>query len=216
MNTTRPLVVGLTGGIGSGKSTVSEQFRTYAATLIDADELSRALTAPGGAAIAPIADVFGSKIISADGSLDRKAMREMVFTNPAARQQLEGVLHPLIRQAMFAQLAQANPAQFVLWIVPLLAEHRAQHSHCHRILVVDCPVTTQVERVCARGGLTRAAAQAMVDAQCSREARLAVADDIVDNSGDVGALAQPIRRLAGLYHQLNLDLQGAHALQPAA
>jgi dephospho-CoA kinase len=195
-------VVGLTGGIGSGKTTVSDLFSTYGATVIDADAISRVLTARDGAAIPTISQQFGARFVTPNGALDRAAMRSHVFENPSERLRLEAILHPMIRSHMFALLAAATHAPYVLWVVPLLAEQMEQHGHCDRVLVVDCSIETQIARVTHRSGLPREEVLRILAAQSTRETRMQVADDIVNNEGNFKHLAQQIERLDGLYRQL--------------
>ena len=185
MNATRlpPYCVGLTGGIGSGKSTVAAHFVRLGADLIDTDAIARELTAPGGAALPQLCSAFGQNILTADGALDRAAMRQRVFSDPAARQRLEAILHPRIRELALAR-SQASQAPYVLFDVPLLAESPAWQAHCARILVVDCPIELQINRVMARNGLPRAEVERILASQASRAQRLAIADDVIDNGGD--------------------------------
>ncbi|WP_303787146.1 dephospho-CoA kinase [Azovibrio restrictus] len=194
-------VVGLTGGIGSGKSTVAEAFVALGAGLVDTDVLARQLTSPGGAAMAALVDRFGAGIRAADGSLDRAAMRQRVFADPEARRALEAILHPLIRRQAEADIA-ALGAPYVLLAIPLLVE-TGRESYClDRVLVVDCPEALQRSRVMARNGLSAAEVEAIMAAQASRAARLAVADDVLDNSGRPGDLAGPVAQLHRRYLQL--------------
>ena len=194
-------VVGLTGGIGSGKSTVAEAFVGQGAGLVDTDVLARQLTGPGGAAMPALAARFGAGIQAADGSLDRAAMRQRVFADPEARRALEGILHPLIRRQAEADIA-ALATPYVLLAIPLLVETGRESYPLDRVLVVDCPEPLQRGRVMARNGLPGEAVAAIMAAQASRAARLAVADDVLDNSGPPGDLAGPVARLHGLYLQL--------------
>jgi dephospho-CoA kinase len=200
----RPLVVGLTGGIGSGKSTVADLLVAQGAALVDTDQLAHALTAPGGAAIDAVRDAFGEGAIAADGSMDRAAMRALAFSDPDARRRLEAILHPMIRARTDAGIAEAIAAgaPYVLVAVPLLVESGAAKGRFDRVLVVDCPPQVQIDRVMRRSGLAREQVEAILAAQASREARLAVADDVVDNGGDPAALAPQLaaihRRYLGL------------------
>jgi dephospho-CoA kinase len=199
----RPFAVALTGGIGSGKSAVAELFAGHGVTVIDADVISHALTAPGGAALAPIAEAFGAEILAADGALDRAALRERVFADPAARRRLEGILHPMIRARMQAALA-ADTGPYALLAIPLLVE-TGQTTLADRVLVVDAPEALRIARVGRRSGLAPEQVRRIMASQASREARLAAADDVIDNSGDLDALRP---RIAGLHAQY-LALAGA-------
>jgi dephospho-CoA kinase len=198
------LVVGLTGGIGSGKSTVADMLVGLGAALVDTDRIAHELTAPGGAAIDAIRDAFGDTVIAADGSMDRAAMRALAFSDPAARRRLEQILHPMIRAHTDAGIASAiaDGAPYVLVAVPLLVESGGARGRFDRVLVVDCPTEVQVERVMRRSSLARDQVDAILTAQASREARLAVADDVVDNGGDPSALAPQVAAI----HQRYLGL----------
>ncbi|WP_119153897.1 dephospho-CoA kinase [Caldimonas tepidiphila] len=175
--------VGLTGGIGSGKSTVAELLARRGAWIVDTDAISRSLTAPGGAAIEALRERFGGEFIGADGALDRARMRELVFRDPQARQRLEALLHPLIRQETQAQAARAAPGQIVVFDVPLLVESGRWREQVDLILVVDCSEETQVRRVMQRSGLSRDAVQRIIAQQAGRAQRLAVADAVIVNEG---------------------------------
>jgi dephospho-CoA kinase len=195
--------IGLTGGIGSGKSSVADLFAQRGIAIIDADAISHRLTAPGGAAIEPIRRAFGDAMISADGALDRARMRALVFQDPAAKQRLEGILHPLIGQAAQRE-KQAARSPYVIHMIPLLIERGNARARFDRVLVVDCPEETQIARVMRRSGLARAEVEAIMATQASRAERLAQADDIVDNSGIPAALEPQVERL----HQQYLHLAG--------
>jgi dephospho-CoA kinase len=195
-------VVGLTGGIGSGKSAVAAAFVRLGAGLVDTDHLARRLTTPGGAALPPLAALFGSGILAPDGSLDRAAMRRRVFADAHARKQLEGILHPLIRGEAKAEIA-ASVAPYVLLAIPLLVETGGRAAYdLDRVLVVDCPETLQISRVMARSGLTKEEAKAMLAAQASRAARLAAADEVIDNSGSLNCLEPAVARLHDRYLEM--------------
>ncbi len=179
------LRIGLTGGIGSGKSTAAAALVAQGAQLIDADAIARALTAPGGAALPTLRETFGDSILDAQGALDRAAMRERAFADAAVRRRLEAVLHPLIGiQAL--QQAQRSTARLLVFDVPLLAESSQWRARVHRILVLDCDEATQVERVARRPGWTRELAQLVVVAQSPRSARRALADAVIHNDGMTG------------------------------
>ena len=179
----RPFQLGLTGGIGSGKSTVAQRLAERGATLIDADQISRSLTAPGGAALAAIAQRFGAELIAADGGLDRAAMRERVFAEPTLRQQLEAIMHPLISAESARQVQAATQAQAALIVhdIPLLVESGRWRKLLDGVLVVDCRESTQIERVMARNGLAREAIVSIMAAQASRAQRLSAADWVIYN-----------------------------------
>lgn len=175
------LVVALTGGIGSGKTTVSQRLAQLGAAVIDTDLIAHALTAPGGAAMAAIATAFGPGAIAADGSLDRVAMRRLIFSDARARHRLEAILHPLIRARMDEQLAQVQ-APYAVLAIPLLFE-TGWTDVADRILVVDLPESLQVTRVMARGDLSAEEVRPILASQARRETRRQGADDLIDNSG---------------------------------
>ena len=174
--------IGLTGGIGSGKSTVARHLAHLGAWVVDTDAIARALTLPGGLGIAPIRDAFGPAFLDAHGALDRAAMRTLVFADPSARQRLEGILHPLIGQQTEAAAAQAAPGQPVVFDVPLLVESGPRwRQRVQQVWVVDCQEATQVRRVMQRSGWTAEEVQRVIDQQARRAQRLAVADAVIDN-----------------------------------
>ena len=186
--TTRPtpLRIGLTGGIGSGKSTVSQMLQARGAAVMDADAIARSLTAPQGAAMAAIAHTFGTAFATADGALNREHMRAHVFSQPQAKQELEAIIHPLVAQETQrqAQVAIDNGHHTLVFDVPLLVESGARwRAQVDRILVVDCLEETQIQRVIARNGLSREAVQAIIAAQASRVQKLAAADWVIYNDG---------------------------------
>ncbi|PLC52407.1 dephospho-CoA kinase [Pollutimonas nitritireducens] len=176
------LKIGLTGGIGSGKSRVADFFASWGAAIVDTDVIAHELTAPGGAAIEPIRQHFGPDVIAPTGALDREAMRELVFASPQARSQLEAIIHPLIG-SVTKRRAESAQGCYLVFVVPLLVESGRWRDQVDRICVVDCDPATQVARVKARSGLTTEAIGRIMSAQASREARLAVADDVVLNDG---------------------------------
>lgn len=187
-------VVGLTGGIGSGKSTVADRFVELGATLVDTDAVAHELTAVGGAAIPALVAEFGGGIVAADGAMDRAVMRQQVFADPSARARLEAILHPLIRRISSERCAAAT-TPYVILAVPLLVESGTYRERCDRIVVVDCPEDLQIERVMARSGLTRDAVVAIMGAQATRQQRLAIADDVVINDGPRTKIYGPINAL---------------------
>lgn len=194
-------VVGLTGGIGSGKSTVADAFVELGAALVDTDAIAHELTAPGGAAMPALIAAFGPAIADPSGALDRAAMRRLAFADPSARQRLEGILHPLIRQLSDARCRAAS-APYVILAVPLLVESGSYRERCRRILVVDCPESLQIERVMARNGISEAEVRAILAAQASREARLAIADDVLVNDGERTILYRAVAALHAEYLHL--------------
>ncbi|HNT39517.1 MAG TPA: dephospho-CoA kinase [Rubrivivax sp.] len=195
MNPGRVRSIGLTGGIGSGKSTVAALLVRHGAALVDTDAIARALTLPGGAAIAAIADTFGAAMIGADGALDRERMRQQVFADPAAKARLEAILHPLIA-AQAEREAEAAGARIVVFDVPLLAESTRWRARVDRILVVDCEEDTQRRRVMQRSGWSDAAVRAVIAQQAGRAARRAIADAVIYNDGlSPPELAHEVRAL---------------------
>jgi dephospho-CoA kinase len=185
--------VGLTGGIASGKTTVANLFQALGVTIIDTDLLAREVVAPGTALLAEIAAHFGADILAADGSLERRKLRERVFADPAERRWLEERTHPAIRELTDRRSAAAK-GPYSMVAIPLLVETGGE-ARFDRVLVVDCEPELQVARLMARDGITRDAARAMLAAQVTREARLAVASDIVRNDGDIAALRDQVARL---------------------
>jgi dephospho-CoA kinase len=179
--------VGLTGGIGSGKSAVADRLAALGAVVIDTDAISRELTAPGGAAIAPLASAFGAGAIGRDGGLDRAAMRQRVFSDAGERRRLEAVLHPLIREESARALERAR-GPYALLVVPLLFESGAWAGRVRRVVVVDCPESVQVARTVARSGLSEAEVRAIMAAQWPRWRRLQAADEVIWNGGSLEAL----------------------------
>ncbi|MBU1665507.1 MAG: dephospho-CoA kinase [Gammaproteobacteria bacterium] len=196
---TRPYCVGLTGGVGSGKSTAARLFADLGATLVDTDAIAHALTAAEGAAMPAIAAAFGDAVIAADGGLDRAALRARVFSNDGARRRLEQILHPLIRREAQHQVAVAQ-APYVILIVPLLVENLvAYRRDMDRIVVVDCDEQQQIERTASRPGVSVDQARTILAAQSPRAARLAIADDIIDNRGGSAELEAQVKHLHQTY-----------------
>ncbi len=196
------LKIGLTGGIGSGKSTVAGYFAAYGVPVIDTDVIAHALTAPGGSALDAIRAVFGETVMQTDGTLDRVILRRHVFSDADARHRLEAILHPRIRLAVEQQLAILD-APYTLIVIPLLVETGAYRDVLDRVLVVDCPEDLQIARVMARNGLARDEVNAILAAQAARAARLAVADDVILNTVAPEALRTQIAALHRRYLALS-------------
>lgn len=196
-----PFKVGLTGGIGSGKSTVAQAFVALGAGLVDTDQIAHRLTAPDGKALPLLADAFGADILAADGSLNRAYMRQKVFADADARYRLENILHPLIRAQSFAEMEASN-APWLLIDIPLLVAVGRESYALDRVLVVDCPESLQIERVMARSKLTAPEVAAMMTAQSSRAERLAIADDVLNNSGSRAELQPKIIALHQRYMKM--------------
>jgi dephospho-CoA kinase len=194
------LVVGLTGGIGSGKSAAAEEFARLGATVVDTDAIAHELTAPGGAAIPDVERIFGKEAIAASGAMDRARMREQVFADPAAKRALESLLHPLIREQSRRRI-EAAQGPYVVHVVPLLVESADYRKRVDRVLVIDCPEELQVARVRQRSALSDGEVRAIMATQATRADRLAAADDIIDNSGSLDAL----RRQVAALHQRYLE-----------
>ncbi len=195
-----PLRIGLTGGIGSGKSTVGAMLVWHGAALIDSDAISRAATASGGSAITPITAAFGTQVIGMDGALDRAAMRALVYRDADARQRLEAIIHPLVGASRSGRLRRPSRQARAAWCsMCLLVESGSRwRSRVDRVLVVDCPPATQIARVVARSGLAADEVQRIIDAQAPRAQRLAAADIVVHNGDDVdlATLERTIAQLA--------------------
>jgi len=193
--------VGLTGGIGSGKSTVASLFAELGVPVIDTDTISHQLTQPGGAAIPALQAIFGKEYIDAAGALDRAKMRQLVFADQTAKHKLENILHPLIFAQAKSQ-AESSPAPYILLVVPLLFETASFREWMSRTVTVDCAEETQLTRVTQRNGMNEQAARAIMAQQLSRSQRLLLTDDTIQNEGDLAALREQV-------HQLNrhyLDL----------
>lgn len=197
-------VVGLTGGIGSGKSAAADLFAERGITVIDTDAIAHALTKAGGAAMSLIRAEFGVEVVNADGALDRTAMRTMAFADPSVRKRLEAILHPLISSESQRQLAAASAnSPYAVLVVPLLIESGNYRKRVDRIAVVDCAEATQIARVMSRSGLARSEIERILAAQATRTERLAAADDIIDNDGDIAALPPQVERLHANYLALS-------------
>ncbi|MBI5899958.1 MAG: dephospho-CoA kinase [Rhodocyclales bacterium] len=191
-------VVGLTGGIGSGKSAAGRLFEDHGVVVIDTDAIAHQLTIPGGAAMPAIRAAFGDAVAAADGALDRAAMRAIVFADPSARKRLEGILHPMIRAESERRLAGAD-SPYAILMVPLLVESGSYRERVNRVAVVDCSEETQIARVMQRNGLARAEVERILAAQATRAQRLEAADDVIDNDGKLADLNPQIARLHATY-----------------
>ncbi|MBK1681581.1 dephospho-CoA kinase [Rhodocyclus tenuis] len=198
-------VVGLTGGIGSGKSAVTRCFADLGVPQVDTDVIAHALTAAGGTAMPAICAAFGDAVVQADGALDRAAMRRIVFADRGARARLESILHPRIRSESSARVAALGEVPYLLLVVPLLVESGGWRSRVDRVLVVDCAEETQIARVIARSALSADEVRAIIAAQASRARRLAAADDVLHNDGDLAEIAPRVATL----HRRYLELAGA-------
>ena len=191
-------VVAITGGIGSGKTTVANQFAALGIEVVDADLIAREVVEPGTPALTAIASHFGPGILDEQGRLDRRALRERIFSDPAAKSWLNALLHPIIRSEMLRQCAAAN-SPYCLLVVPLLVENRLT-GLADRVLVIDVDEAIQIERTCRRDGVSREQAQAILASQASRSERLAMADDVLDNqSGTTETIRERILALHETY-----------------
>lgn len=196
-----PYCVGVTGGIGSGKSQAAAMFAEFGADVVDTDAISHAITGSGGSAMGEIAAAFGKAAIRPDGGLDRVTMRELVFDDPRLRKQLEEILHPRIRAEARQRVDQSHKP-YVLLVVPLLLESGGYRDLIQRILVVDCDEATQVSRTMQRSQLTADAVRAIMAAQLPRAQRLSRADDVIDNNGDLAHLREQVAALHEQYLRL--------------
>jgi dephospho-CoA kinase len=190
--------VGLTGGIGCGKTTVADLFAVRGASVIDTDQIAHSLTAPHGAAMAPLVEEFGADYATPDGALDRAKMRALVFADPGARSRLEAILHPRIREATAAAALLAT-GPYVIFVVPLLIESGTWRERVTRVLAIDCPEDVQVARVMARNQLPESQVRAIMAAQVTRAQRQAAADDILLNDDGLDALLPQVERLHAFY-----------------
>jgi len=205
--------IGLTGGVGSGKSTVASMLKALGAGIVDADHLVHELIAPSGAAVEPLRGEFGSQAIAADGGLDRAWMRARAFSDTAIRRRLEAILHPLVRAAAESRastLAAAVP--YTVLVIPLLVESGDWTTRVRRVLVIDCTEETQLARVQTRPNLDRAVAEAILSAQADRTTRLAAADEVLFNEAPLADLQPRVARLHALYCSYAADADAAHAL----
>ena len=197
----RKLVVGLTGGIGSGKSAAAEEFARLGATVVDTDAIAHELTRPGGAAIPELRRRFGDAFVDSSGAMDRSGVRALVFADPEARKKLEALLHPMIRAESERRIASAS-GTYVVYVVPLLVESGHHRGRVDRVLVVDCPEEVQLRRVQLRTGLAEDEIRRIIAAQVSRGKRRAAADDLIDNSDTLGALHKQVGALHRKYSAL--------------
>jgi dephospho-CoA kinase len=195
----RPFVVGLTGGIGSGKSAAADDFAALGAAIVDTDAIAHQLTGPGGSAMAAIREAFGKAVLTADGALDRAAMRALAFTVPAARERLEAILHPLIRGESERLIAAHADAPYIVLVVPLLVEAGDYRERVDRVAVVDCDDEVRIQRVIARNGLARTEIRRIFAAQADRGQRLAAADDVIENGGTPTDLRKRVVALDASY-----------------
>jgi dephospho-CoA kinase len=209
-------VVGLTGGIGSGKSAAADCFSALGVPIVDTDAIAHELTAAGGAAIAPIRTAFGPAFLTPEGALDRAAMRRHVFAAPAERKRLEAILHPLIRAAAEAQICRLASADlpYIVLVIPLLAESGGYRERIARVVVIDCPEEMQIARVMARNALSREEVAAIMASQSSRQERLALADDVIANDAGLDVLQARVAALHAAY--LKLAESGANRPKTAA
>jgi dephospho-CoA kinase len=198
---TASLVVGLTGGIGSGKSAAAEMFGALGAAIVDADVIAHELTGATGLAMPAIRAAFGTEVASPDGALNRAHMRQLVFNDATARTRLEAILHPMIRAETQRRgaLALDNGAPYLMLVIPLLVESANPRERVNRVLVVDCADETQVARVITRSGLAEPEIRRIMATQATRQQRLEVADDVIDNAGDLEALRRQVMTLHQQY-----------------
>ena len=204
MNASKKLIIGLTGGIGSGKTSVANAFAQRGASIIDADIIAHQLTAPGGKALKAIEAAFGKDMLTANGAMDRAKMRALIFSDPAQKQILEAILHPMIRAEVEQQTIEAQGA-YVIHVVPLLVE--SGRWNFSRILVVDCDEQLQIQRVMQRDRLAEDLIKSIIAQQATRQQRLAVATDVIQNQGAFETLIPEIDRLHKLYSELSSSNQ---------
>jgi dephospho-CoA kinase len=195
-----PLVIGLTGGIGS-KSAAADEFARLGATVVDTDAIAHELTCAGGAAISGVRNLFGDAYVDASGAMDRRKMRELVFADPASKRRLEDLLHPLIREESLRRIAAAT-GPYVVHVVPLLIESPDYRRRVDRVLVIDCPDELRLARVRARSGLAQDEVRRIIAAQATAAMRRAAADDLLDNRGSLEELHAQVRVLHRRYLEL--------------
>ena len=188
------LKVGLTGGIGSGKSSVAKGLQAKGITIVDADQIAREVVEPGEVALSEISDTFGPSVLQADGTLDRNQLKQRIFSDPSAKKQLENILHPRIRQRILERVNNVNNTPYVVADIPLLVESNYP-EHFDRVIVVDCTEAQQIERVKARDNMSDEQIQRIMSSQATRKQRLAVATDVIDNTGDLNSLEMQIEKL---------------------
>ena len=188
------LKVGLTGGIGSGKSTVAKSLQAKGITLVDADQIAREVVAPGEAALLSIKETFGPEIILENGSLNRSALKQRIFSDPAAKKQLEDILHPSIRQRILQRIDEAANTPYVVADIPLLVENNYP-QYFDRVIVVDCTEAQQIARVKSRDNMPDTQIKSIMQSQASRQQRLEAATDVVDNTGDLASLKTQVEKL---------------------
>lgn len=193
--------IGLTGGIGSGKTTVSDMFAKLGAHIIDTDLIAHQLTAPNGKAIEPIIAAFGADIIDSAGAMNRQEMRKLVFKDPTAKRQLEAILHPMIRSEC-EHLATSGGGAYPIFVVPLLVESGNWNQRVTRVLVVDCEEQTQINRVMSRNGFSRHQVEDIMQVQASRDERLAIADDVIHSDENLDDIWKKIKDLHQKYLKL--------------
>ncbi|MCL2871572.1 MAG: dephospho-CoA kinase [Betaproteobacteria bacterium] len=196
-----PLIIGVTGGIGCGKSTVTQTFSALGVETLDADDLTRAVSAPSGSAYADIVALFGQSVVQTDGTLNRAFIRRQIFADPLLRSKLEAVIHPRVGEETTRRIAQWR-GPYGLWVVPLLLEKPGLRERADRILVIDCQEAQQIARVASSRGLHEDEIRAIMATQCPRDRRLTLADDILDNSGPPENLAPQVTRLDRFYRAL--------------
>jgi dephospho-CoA kinase len=207
------LVVGLTGGIGSGKSTVADAFAALGAHVVDTDAIAHDLTSAQGGAISEIVAVFGAGVLHPDGTLDRAAMRRLVFSDPVAKTKLEAILHPMIRRESEMRCRNAGNAPYIILVVPLLVENDSYRHFVDRVLVVDCDESLQIDRVVARSALSRDEVKAIISTQVSRAERVAVADDLMVNDQGLDKLNALVNGLHCQYLVLAAAKRGDNLVQ---
>lgn len=195
------LTIGLTGGIGCGKSTVTNLFQAIRVPVIDADEISHEIVQPGQPALKEITKLFGHHLLNDDGSLDRSLMREIIFKQPDAKEALERLLHPIVFKTMHEHLSKLN-SPYAILSIPLLLETQYQ-SEVDRVLVIDCPEATQITRVAQRDQLDKETIRAIMQTQCSRDTRLELADEILENNGSLESLNLDIQKLHAFYLEMS-------------
>lgn len=205
----QPLLVALTGGIASGKTSVSDRLSGKGVPVVDTDVLARKVVVPGHFGLNAVVDEFGPEILDASGALDRRALRERVFARPEQREKLEAILHPLIEREARREIERHNDADYIVLVVPLLIES-GLFEDADRIVVIDVPESLQIQRLLERDGVERDQAEAMLSAQASRSERLAVATDVIDNSGSFDDLLEATDELHGHFIQLSRRRSPSH------